>query len=110
MPNLGVTVTQRTTSPSRGTFSQTGTAFIAGKADLGSITVAKKLLSIGDFILNYGARVTANSVFYDSVDTAFQEGCSAVYTAREVGPAKAFDTINIPGTSGTTLVWTANDP
>lgn len=110
MPNLGVTVTQRSTPPSRGTFSQTGTAFIAGKADLGSITVAKRLLSIGDFILNYGARVTANAVFYDSVDTAFQEGCSVVWAAREVGPSKAFDAINIPGTSGTGLVWTATDP
>jgi hypothetical protein len=110
MPPLGVTVTQRTTPPSRGTFSQTGTAFIAGKADLGSITVAKRLLSIGDFILNYGARVAANSVFYDAVDTAFQEGASVVWAAREVGPSKASDTINIPGTSGTGLVWTATDP
>jgi hypothetical protein len=110
MPNLGVTVTQRTTPPSRGTFSQTGTAFISGKADLGSITVAKKLLSIGDFILNYGARVTANNVFYDAVDTAFQEGCSVIYASRQVGPGKAFDAINIAGTSGTTLIWTATDP
>jgi hypothetical protein len=110
MPTLGVTVTQRSTPPSRGQFSQTGTAFKVGLADLGPIGVAKKLQSIGDFILWYGARVTANQVFYDAVDVAFQEGANVVWAARAVGPSKAYDTINLAAVSGTSLVWTANDP
>lgn len=110
MPTLGVTVSQRSTPPSRGQFSQTGTAFKVGLADLGPIGVAKKLQSIGDFILWYGARVTANQVFYDSVDTAFQEGTNVVWAARAVGPSKAYDAINLAAVSGTSLVWTANDP
>src|SRR5690242_5986426 len=105
MPTLGVTVTQLSTPPSRGQFSQTGTAFKVGLANLGPIGVAKKLRSIGDFLLWYGPRVTANQVFYDSVDVAFQEGANVVWTARAVGSGKTYDAINLTGTSGTTLVW-----
>lgn len=109
MPTLGVLVQSRSTPPSRGTFSQTGTAFMVGKSDLGPIGVAVKMQSIADFVSSYGSRVTANQVFYDSVDTAFQEGNSVIYGGRAVGPAAAVDTINLAGT-GTTLVWTATNP
>lgn len=110
MPALGVIVSSRSTLPSRGTFSQTGTAFIAGKADAGSTTVAVKMQSIADCITAYGARTTNNANFYDSVDEAFQEGCTVVWGGRVVGPAAAPDTINVPGTSGNGLVWTATNP
>jgi hypothetical protein len=110
MTTLGVTVTQRSTPPSRGTFSQTGTAFKAGKSNFGPVGEATKLQSIADFAPVYGARDTANQVFYDSVDTAFQEGASVVYAVRIVGPGAAVDTINLAGSSGTALVWTATNP
>jgi hypothetical protein len=79
---LGVVVQPRTAPPSRGAPTDTGTWFVAGQANSGTLTDAKLLRSIADFVSEYGVRETANAAAFDALDTFFREGGSRAYFGR----------------------------
>lgn len=82
MAQLGVTVQTRTAPPARGAPTDTGTAFVAGKAASGDLTKAILVRSMADFEAAYGARTGITIPLYDWLDTFFREGGQRAYVAR----------------------------
>lgn len=74
MTPLGTDVRTRTARVARGLPVDTSQFFVAGPTVSGSQTVAKTMRSIGDFIVEYGARAAGNQALYDVVDSYFAEG------------------------------------
>jgi hypothetical protein len=82
---LGVTVTNQTAPPSRGTPTDTDTLFVGGVVDVGTTTVATKVRSILEFEAQYGPRDVANALLYDLVDSFFREGGRQAYIGGRAG-------------------------
>lgn len=79
---LGVEVRTRLAPAARGAPTDTGTAFIAGKAASGTLTEAKLVRSVADFTTEYGVRETANAKLFDWLDAFFREGGQRAYVGR----------------------------
>jgi len=89
---LGVEVRTRTAPVARGIPVETGTWFVGGQAASGSLTEATLCRSLADFIVEYGARETANQELFDAVDTFFNEGGKVCYVGRhDATPQDALD-------------------
>lgn len=82
MSPLGVEVRTRTAPPARGAPTETGTAFVAGKAAAGSLTEAILVRSVADFATEFGTRINANAKLYDWLDAFFREGGQRAYVGR----------------------------
>jgi hypothetical protein len=75
--------------------SATSTGFMAGFTERGPIDEAVLCLSVADAENKLGGRTSESQVLYDSLDTAFREGSSAIYVARDVGDKAALATKNL---------------
>lgn len=109
MARPGVTVTTRDAPPSAGPPIRTGTAFMIGLAQKGSVTAAKKVESLSDFERLYGARQTY-SPLYDAVDVFFREGGGSAYISRVIANGAAQATATLQDADAPTLILAARDP
>lgn len=105
----GVGFTESTAPATRGVPTDISTAFVVGVTQRGPIDSAVALSSIGDYVRYYGDRITTGPV-YDALDVFFREGGTRAYVGRVVGPTAAAATVNVPGSSGTSIVATAKAP
>lgn len=110
MARPGTVIRQRDLPPPRSAPTDTGVFFAAGMADKGSITEARAVSSMTEFVKHYGDRVSY-SLLYDAIDTFFREGGNKAYLSRVVGPAPvtAGVTLNDAGAAATLRV-NANSP
>lgn len=116
MSPIGVIVGSALAPTGRGTPTDTGTAFIAGRSATGAATTPVLLKSIADFETTYGVRVAGNQLTYDCVDAFFREGGRQCYVSvydgttktfqncldsfgRELGPGQLCAPIETPGTA-----------
>jgi hypothetical protein len=79
---MPVNVRTRTAAPSRGAPTETGTAFVAGKATAGPTDAAVEVRSIADVVGVIGDRATGNAGLYDWLDTHFREGGFRAFIGR----------------------------
>ncbi len=86
MPPLGVLVTTSEAPPPGGVPTDTGIAFMVGRADSGPANAAQLVTSIAQFASIYGQRSATNQVLYDAVDTYFRTGGAQAYIGRVTGP------------------------
>lgn len=106
----GTQVTSRTAPPPRGQGVETGTWFVVGAAQRGSITSARLINNMGEFRTYYGDRIS-QSILYDALDTYFREGGTAAQVARVSGPSAATAGITLSdGASGTAIRIDAENP
>lgn len=109
MPRAGTFVTVSDTPPARGLPTDTGTAFVAGITERGSVTAPVLIRNMTDYANLLGARVTYG-VLYDVLECAFREGLAAVYVGRVVGPTPTTATLTLSDGSLSTLTVKANSP
>ena len=107
MARPGVIFTESSAPASRGAPTDTGTLFVSGVTELGLTNSAVALRSIADYQRAFGSRTTTSSAVYDYLDVFFREGGSRAYVARQIGPGAVLATVNIPGSTGTSIVATA---
>jgi hypothetical protein len=109
----GVVIETASTIPPRSVPTDTGTVFIAGLFERGPIdaltTENDVIESMQQLEDTYGDR-QSYGVAWDWLDAAFREGLHRAYVQRVVGPAVASATLNLAGSSGTTLVVTGKTP
>lgn len=86
MANLrpGTSVTSRATAPPRGGASSTGTWFVVGAAQRGSLTAPRAIRNMSEFQRYYGDRIS-QSLLWDSLLTYFQEGGQIAIVQRVAG-------------------------
>lgn len=116
MPAPAVIISTETSPPPRSNPTDTGPVFLAGKAERGPAATSSVnslvgaddgFLSLAQWQAVYGERLTG-SYSYDWIETYFRTGGSKVYFARVLGDTPVLSTINLAGTSGTTLVVKAD--
>jgi len=83
----GVEVTSRESPPSRSLPIDTGTWFVAGFTERGSVSAPILVRSIDEVISKTGARQSWSAPVYDALETFFREGGFQAYIGRVVGPA-----------------------
>lgn len=118
MPAPAVIIRTETNPPPRSSPTDTGPAFLAGKSTTGPtalVTENDAVLSLAQWVDRYGGGSVTNarlsySPVYDWVETFFRNGGNRLYFARVVGAAPVNASISLAGTSGATLVVTANEP
>lgn len=81
----GISVTSRTSPPPRGSRTNTGTWFVVGTAERGSLAAPHAIRNMEEFRRYYGAR-TPSSILSDSLETYFREGGVSAYVQRVAGP------------------------
>lgn len=79
---LGVTVTSRTSPPSRGVPVATDTWFVAAVTDVGTVNTAVEVRDITAFEQNFGPRAAGNILLWDSLDLYFREGGKKAVVTR----------------------------
>jgi hypothetical protein len=101
-----VQIIEADVAPARSTPTDTGVAFIATITERGNLDPAIPIRSMDDYLTYYG---TAQSYGqgYNWLDVFFRRGGNQAYLAPVRGPGAASATLNLAGTSGTTLVVTA---
>jgi hypothetical protein len=104
----GTTVTVRDTAPPRSAPTAADAWFVAGLTEKGPLT-PNMVGSLDAFRALYGARQTY-SILSDAVEAFFREGGTRLFVARVVGPAAVVATVNLPGTTGTTMTARALGP
>lgn len=117
MPAPAITVTATAVRTRRGVPTNTGRAGVIGISRTGPVrplTSDDALRSHQEWLNGYGGETVANgrlaySTDCDGVEEYFNDGGSELVYSRVVGPTPVFATLNIPGTSGTTLVATADE-
>jgi hypothetical protein len=85
----------------------TGRAFLITIPQKGTFDPTKPVRSLGDLQTRYGS-LQSYSHCWNWCEEFFREGGYELYLIPVRGPAAAAATLNIPGTSGTILVATAN--
>jgi hypothetical protein len=108
----GISVTSRSAPTPRGIPTNTGTWFVVGTAQKGSLTTPQLLHSLNDYITYFGARSVGSTVYscYDSLETFFREGGSQAYMLRVEGASSAVATKTLlDGTSGNSLKISAKN-
>jgi hypothetical protein len=107
LPRPGSVVISRTTVPPRTIPVATDMLFAAGLSDKGPLRPVQ-VLSLQDFINNFGSRQTY-SVLYDAMEAYFREGGSRATISRVVGPAAVLASVNLDGsTAGAPFSLTVN--
>lgn len=107
----GYTVTIGNTPAVSFTAPGTSNGFMAGFVRKPTLDEPKVVFSLTDFAEKCGGRITGNPHLYDSVDTAFREGASAIYIAPIQGDGAAAATKDlIDGASKVALTVTAVVP
>jgi hypothetical protein len=116
MPAPAVTVTTESAPPPRSNPTDTGPLFLAGVSERGpAATPATPALigendgfvSLAQWQRVYGRRISG-SRDYDYIETFFRNGGSKLFYARVLGDTPVKASINLAGTSGTTLVVEAD--
>lgn len=82
----GSEVISRESPPAQLVPADAGTWFVAGLSDRGTVTKPLLVRNIGQFVSNFGPRVSYGAL-YDALDTFFREGGGKAYVTRVVGPA-----------------------
>lgn len=100
------TIIDRDVAPARSAPTDTGVAFVAGITAKGAFDSTRPVVSMDDFETRYGTR-QSYSVIWDWMELFFREGGNRAFVAPVRGPAVASASLNLAGTSGTTLVVTA---
>jgi len=118
MPAPAVTITTTTSPPPRSLPTDTGITYLAGIFATGPtgtlVTEDDAIASLNQWIARYGGGTATNArlsyaVEYDWVETYFRNGGNKLYCSRVVGTTPVYATLNLAGTSGTTLVATATE-
>jgi hypothetical protein len=91
MPGLSVT-TGAVAGPSAPNRAPGASYFAVGVCERGPATSALAVLSLAEFVREFGPRTTYGSL-YDDVNTFFQEGGGRCVVARVVGPAATTGTL-----------------
>lgn len=108
MPAPGHTVTIGDRPAANAAAPSTANGFMVGYTEKGS-TDPTLILSLADAENKLGGRVTDAPTLYDSLDTAFREGATAIYVRRIVGTgAKAATKPLLDSESKTVIVLTAD--
>lgn len=117
MPAPAVIVTTASSTPPRSAPTDTGPAFLAGIFATGPtgqvVTEDDAVTSLAQWIAAYGGGSATQArlsyaVEYDWVETYFRNGGSRLYCSRAVGDTPVYATLNLAGTSGTTLIVNAD--
>src|SRR4051812_40063424 len=118
MPAPAVIVTTESSPPPRSLPTGTGPAFVTGFAASGPIgalsTEDDAFTTHTAWLRVYGGGAVSRgrlswSVMSDWVETFFRTGGQQLYFQREVGDTPVKATINLAGTSGTTLIVEADE-
>lgn len=109
MTRPGVSILQRSTPPIRSAPTDTGVWYVVGLTDKGPANAPQLVRSMADFERIFGPRVSY-SILYDALDVYFHEGGSRAYVSRVVGPDAVTASLNLAGSTGTSLVATAKGP
>jgi hypothetical protein len=109
MTASGVLVNTTNGSPTAAPTPNTGNTGYAGQTIRGPIDRAVACNSIGDFTANFDGFLSASNA-YNAVDEHFLQGGGTVYFTRDVAADAVSATLNLTGSSGTTLVVTASSP
>ena|SRR5215207_3729983 len=109
MARPGVTVTTRDAPPASGPPIRTGTAFVIGLAQSGSVIAPVKVESLVDFEREFGAR-QSYSYLYDALDVFFREGGGSAYVSRVVGNGAVASSVTLNASTGPTIVVAAKSP
>ena len=96
----GVLVTSQQAPQPRGTGVQTGTWFVVGTAEKGSLTGAQLIRNMNEFSLYYGSRQTY-SILWDALETFFREGGTQAYVARVAGPSAVAASVTLNDSGAT---------
>lgn len=87
-------------APPAAALTDTGTAFVVGLADRGTLTGqltnTDAVNSLSEWKAKYGERMSYNGPEYDAVEAHFSEGGSRLFWSRYNGPAAAKAQITIP--------------
>jgi hypothetical protein len=113
MPAAGVNVVTNTSpGPSNLSIAPTGTYFVAGLTERGSISQPILVRSMAEYATKCGNQVSYGSLYYDLINY-FAKGGVAAYIARVVGAAATSGTLTINDRAGSplpTLTFTATSP
>lgn len=95
MAGVGVQIST-TTRSAPGTLQRvaSSTYFVTGQTQRGPSNAAVKVTSLADYVRLYGDRVSYGSL-YDDLQTFFEEGGTAAYVARTVGPSASVATATL---------------
>lgn len=98
----GTTIRERTARVARSLPTNTGTLFLAGLSQKGTVDLVE---SLADFESKFGTRQSYSSA-YDMVDAFFRTGGRLLYFSRILGPApvKASVTLNDAGAASALIV------
>jgi hypothetical protein len=95
MATPGVQIVSRSTPPSQGGNSPTGTWHVAAFAQRGPTDSPRLLLNLSDYDKAFGGREAYGQ--RDSVEAHFRNGGTAINFLRIVGPAATLATVALPG-------------
>jgi hypothetical protein len=105
----GVSVTVGDASPSGQTSVDSGTAFVVGLTDRGSVDSPVLVRSLTDARRKIGARVPYG-ITLDALETFFREGGSRAYVGRVVGPDAVASSADLSDGDNPTLTVSASSP
>lgn len=108
MPTPGTQVDVRDAAAPRSNPTDTSVGIFVGFAEKGDTAGPHTIRSLVEFDRNFGGRVSY-SALRDSVEAFLAEGGSTAIVQRQVGAAPVKATVNVPGSSGTSIVATAKD-
>ena len=119
-PGLGVSITTKTSPPTRGIPTATDTWFVSAYTDVGSTTAAQEVRDLAQFELKFGTRTAANIPLWDAMDTYFREGGKRAIVGRSLiadpstglalfpftmGPGQVSAIGYVPSAANNNLLW-----
>jgi hypothetical protein len=94
MARPGILVQSRGSATARSGYSATGTWFVVGATQRGSLVSSREVRNITEFQRYYGDRIT-QSLLWDSLETFFKEGGNVARVQRVAGPSLATASVTL---------------